>query len=116
MSLSGFGQDHDLVTKQILLEIQEDDDLAQAIVTNRRAKEITDNDNFWKERLIKYFPEFVLDKADFPKLTWREFYIIISLFHSFQPTPGHYGSAIIEYDPNFAVDNNDVDFMYKPYF
>lgn len=104
-SNSGFNQSHDLITREILLNIQDDDDLANAIVTDSKAHQIASQPRFWQERLELYYPSFVEDRMEFSNLTNREFYILISLFKSFKITLNNGGFI---YDDNDTSDDSDT--------
>lgn len=119
--MSTFDDSSDLVIREILLNIENDDDLAKAIVLNKHSYDVTRSARFWQERLQKYYPDFVKDKKDFPNLSDLEYYTIISLFHSFKPTPGNYGSPMTEIVPanirdQFGDEDNFNAFnIYMPY-
>ena len=107
--MSGFGQDNDNITRNILLQIDNEEELTTAAKTSARTWEIYNSERFWCDRLELYYPKFVADKSQFPKLKWREFYRIISLFHAFRATGKEYGTISFVYPKLAAKDKLDED-------
>jgi len=102
-SFQGFGQNHDLVTREILLNIERDADLIKAIATSRTAKEITDQDSFWRDRLIMKFPDMAQFK-DRLNLSHRDYYVILSLVSQFTLTDQN---AILIYRSRQSDESED---------
>lgn len=105
-----FGQNNDNVTRQIMLAITDEQDLKNVVNTYLRAWQIYNNERFWVDRLEKYYPEFVVDKTDFPNLRHWEFYKLIDMFHKFKiidKTYKGYGNKCFEYRKD--LDSTKID-------
>ncbi len=113
----GFGQDRDIVTRNILLNIQRDLDLVNAIATSRKAREITDNDLFWKDRIELRFPSMLQFKERLG-ITYRQYYAILSLVADFTLTEEN---PLLIYGENHEMERDrkpeyqqESTFQYRP--
>ncbi len=108
-TLLAFGQNNENVARNIMLQITDEKDLQTVIKTYQLAYNIYHTPRFWVDRLEMYYPDFVKDKVDFPKLTHQEFYQLIDLFHSFTVSGDEYGNKSFKYNPNLIANNVDKD-------
>lgn len=104
---------HDHVVREILLNLQSDEEVEKMATTNKQFEKIIGSSRFWKDRLEKYFPQFVKDKSDFPNLSSREYYNMISLFHQFKPTEGYYGYYTQDGPHQIEEVERDEDYFFE---
>ncbi len=102
--LLAFGQNNENVARNIMLQIIDEKDLQTVIKTYPLAYNIYHTPRFWVDRLEMYYPDFVKDKVDFPRLTHHEFYQLINLFHSFKVNGDEYGNKSFKYNPNLIAN------------
>ena len=64
-SYSRIGGENDLIAKQILLNIEDDDKMVQVCMSSKAMQEVCKQADLWKERLEKYYPKYIAMKKSF---------------------------------------------------
>ncbi len=86
---SRIGGENDLIAKQILLNIEDDDKMVAVCMTSKAMQEVCKQPDLWKERLEKYYPKYIGMKKKLD-LDWNIFYPIASRLNKIAELKGDY--------------------------
>ena len=101
MNIIGGGHEH--VAFQILLNIPDDNDFVDAASTSHQMLAITEHQRIWKERLEKYYPQF-LELRKKLGMNYKDFYPIASNIDKIQEGEIEQLPTLMKYVVNFPVD------------
>ena len=76
--MSRLDPNSDLATKQILINIPNDQDFLNACATSKTMMALCEHADLWEERLRRYYPLFV-ELKDRTQMTWQDIYIFAHL-------------------------------------
>lgn len=79
------GPESDLTTKQILINIPDDQQFVAACSTNKKMQQLCAHEDLWEERLKKYYPKYVPLKKLY-KISWHKLYPLVSLISELKKT------------------------------
>ena len=93
-----FSQNKD-VDREILGKL-DDRDLFQTVLTSKYAYEITNNDNFWRNRLLKRYESTIPYKAE--NMSWKRYYLSVI-----------YYIGKLREEAKFEYSQGDPKYLYK---
>jgi len=90
----------------VMMDKLDDNSLLNFCLTNKRNKELCNNETFWRNRTLKKYGEYVKYKS--PDRTWKNYYISLIYYLNLQRPPY---SSRLNYMIRKAAENNDMDIV-----